>query len=120
MKRIFGVLLLVIGIVLTLLGMLFKLESWELASELLISGLVLTLVGGLMLFFKAFSQIGDGVVPKFRAPLLVLVAGVLLVFLGAISKLESWDYASELLILGNFLQLIGVVWLVYKVLTERK
>lgn len=113
-------LLLLLGIVLTLLGLLFKLESWEMANEMLVSGLVISLVVGVMLFSRAFSKMGSGVEARFKTPLLLLVAGVVLVFFGAISKLESWGYASEMLIVGNILQLIGMVWLVYKALVPKK
>jgi hypothetical protein len=120
MKRIFGVLLLIIGSVLSFLGMLFKLESWELANEMLLLGVVLGVVGGIMLFSKAISQMGKGAGSSFKIPLLIIAAGVVLVFVGAASKLESWNYASELLILGNLVQVIGLGWLVFKVLTGRK
>ncbi len=55
MKRIFTVLLLIFGFVLTLLGLLFKLESWELANEMLITGVAMGVTAGILLFSKAFS-----------------------------------------------------------------
>ena len=120
MKRIFGLLLLILGSILTLLGLLFKLESWELANEMLISGIVMCVTAGILLFSKTFSAMKSQVGAKFKTPLLIIAAGVMLIFFGALSKLESWGYASEMLMLGYFLQVTGILLLIYKALSGRK
>jgi|GEM_PF-2897485 len=119
MKRIFSLLLLILGFVLTLLGLLFKLESWELANEMLITGIAMCVTAGILLFSKTFSAIKSQVGAKFRTPLLIIASGTILTFFGALSKLESWGFASEMLLVGNFLQLTGVLLLVYKAVKGR-
>ena len=115
MKRIFGLLLLILGFILTLVGLLFKLESWELANEILLTGLAVCVTSGILLYFKAFSALKSQVGARFKTPLLIIAAGVILIFFGALSKLESWGYASEMLIIGKLLQVTGILLLIYKI-----
>ncbi len=51
---------------------------------------------------------------------LLLILGSILILLGALSKLESWAYATEMLLLGSLLQVTGVLLLVYKATSKRK
>jgi hypothetical protein len=50
--------------------------------------------------------------------LLVFLAGVGLTFLGLILKLESFEYASQIVTIGLFLQLVGGGRLLFKVLAQ--
>lgn len=57
---------------------------------------------------------------KLKYALLILVAGFIVVTLGALFKLESWEYASELLIIGLALKFIGGILVLYKLLAYPK
>ncbi len=57
---------------------------------------------------------------KLKYALLIFLAAFIFVFLGALFKLESWAYASELLIVGLALKFIGGVLVLYKLLTHPK
>jgi hypothetical protein len=50
--------------------------------------------------------------------LLVFLAGVGLTFLGLILKLESFEYASQIVTIGLILQLVGGGRLLFKVLAQ--
>ena len=56
MKLKHALLIFLAGFVVTTLGALFKLESWEFASELLIVGLSLKLIGGIRFFDECFAH----------------------------------------------------------------
>ncbi|MFN0035496.1 MAG: hypothetical protein ACKVUS_10525 [Saprospiraceae bacterium] len=56
MKLKYALLIFLAGFILIVLGMLFKLESWEFASELLIAGLILKFIGGILLIYKLLTH----------------------------------------------------------------
>ena len=57
---------------------------------------------------------------KLLYSLLIFLAGVGLTFLGLILKLESYEYASQIVTIGLFLQLVGGGRLLFKVLAQSK
>ena len=56
MKIKHAIVLLIVGIICTLLGMLYKLESWANASELLWGGIGLAGIGLVALLYKLIQQ----------------------------------------------------------------
>jgi hypothetical protein len=57
---------------------------------------------------------------KLQFGILLLILGSILIFFGALSKLESWAYATEMLSLGILLEVTGTLPLVNSVLNKRK
>jgi uncharacterized membrane protein len=56
MKLVYPLTILFIAIALTFFGALFKLDSWEGASEMLILGIIAQLVAIGMLFYRAIKN----------------------------------------------------------------
>jgi hypothetical protein len=57
---------------------------------------------------------------KMKHALLIFLSGFIVTALGALFKLESWEYASELLIVGLSLKFTGGILMLYKLLTHPK
>lgn len=57
---------------------------------------------------------------KTKHALVVLVIAFLVVLAGALFKIMHWPLGNELLILGLSLKVIGVILLLYKLLTHSK
>ncbi len=57
---------------------------------------------------------------KTKHALVVLVIAFLVVLVGALAKIMHWPLGNELLILGLSLKVIGVILLLYKLLTHSK
>jgi len=56
MKLKFALLIFIAGFFLTLFGLLFKLESWELATEMLVAGLLAQMVGVVFIVLNAMKS----------------------------------------------------------------
>jgi hypothetical protein len=105
----------ILGAILFVLGALFRVESWPWASEMLIAGFSLIL---LVLTYK-FTQTS----PENRhisLPKGLVILGGIIVVLGAWFKIESWEGASELLIIGNVIVLLALGIYIYQAVKDKK
>jgi hypothetical protein len=57
---------------------------------------------------------------KTKYALIILIVGFIVSFIGALFKLMHWPYASVLLIASTFLQVVGTIILLYKLVTHPK
>lgn len=57
---------------------------------------------------------------KTKHALVVLVIAFLIVLVGALAKIMHWPFGNAMLILGLSLKVIGVLLLLYKLLTRPK
>ncbi len=56
---------------------------------------------------------------KLVYPLTILFIGIALTFFGALFKLESWEGASEMLIVGTIAQVVAIGLLFYRALKNQ-
>jgi len=56
MKLKFALLIFISGFFLTIFGLLFKLESWEMASEMLVAGLLAQMLGIIFIVLNAMKS----------------------------------------------------------------
>jgi membrane protease YdiL (CAAX protease family) len=118
--RILLIICLIIGSILFLAGALFKLESWEGASTMLLSGIGLLLTPVAIGSRKLINELLTSKMKNkglLLVTLCVFVISTLLTLAGAVFKLESWEGASEMLIVGEvcffisiILAIITVIW----------
>ncbi|HEX8269559.1 MAG TPA: gliding motility protein GldL [Flavobacterium sp.] len=57
---------------------------------------------------------------KVKHGVIFLVLGYILTFVGALFKLMHWPYASPMLIIATFFEVVGSIILLYKLLTYPK
>jgi hypothetical protein len=57
---------------------------------------------------------------KTKYALIILIVGFVISFIGVLFKLMHWPYASIMLITSTFLQVIGSIILLYKLVTYPK
>lgn len=96
-----------------IVGFLFKIQSWPFASEILtVSAFVFLLGTVLMLVLKLKKER-----PALRIVNVWLVLMANLLIFGALFKIQSWPYASEML---NYSVLGGGLGLLLKFMQERK
>lgn len=72
---------------------------------------------GFRTFAHHFEVVTNRLCMKLKYSLLIILSGFILIALGALFKLASWEFASRLIIAGLILKLIGGVLLIYKLLT---
>ncbi|MBC7778127.1 MAG: hypothetical protein H7246_22025 [Phycisphaerae bacterium] len=99
MKLSFATLIFIIGFFLTLMGLLFKLESWPNASVMLVLGMPLGFVGLVLIVLNAMKT----------KPNIFLIIGFFLTLMGFLFKLKSYPNVSEMLMLGMLLGFVGFV-----------
>lgn len=57
---------------------------------------------------------------KTKHALIILVIGFVISFVGALFKLMHWPFASVMLTVATILQVIGIIILLYKLVTYPK
>lgn len=100
-------------VIMCLMGILFKVQSWPYASEFLIAGIM-----SMWLFFILIPNVE---IRKYKAKstihLLVTLMGFVLVigYAGVLFRIEAYPYANELLTVGLVLILPILGWMLFKI-----
>ncbi len=99
------------------IGALFKIQSWPYASELLTIGmLVFLFVSMLVVIFRTISEKSLAVF----AYSFFGLASVNLFIIGALFKIQSWPYASELLTIGTlFFLFVSILFVIFRAILEK-
>lgn len=53
-------------------------------------------------------------------PIIFILFGLSLTILGALFKIQHWQFASELLTFGMFLKVFGILFLIIKLISHAK
>lgn len=96
-----------------IIGMLFKIQSWPYASEILTISVPVFLLGTIIMSMIELRK--EALVLRLITAWLVLMVNLLII--GCLFKIQAWSYASEL-INGSFLG--GTLGFVFKLIQEQK
>ena len=103
---------LVISIILFVIGSLFKIQSWEGGSILLLSSFIFMLPTLFLIFFKMKKS-------KNSFNLLLGSFGIFLIFLGALLKIESYEFSVAIILIGVIISIIALLLHIFKTLTSK-
>lgn len=127
MKKIHVVLIIIfgcLGIAITFIGALAKLEHWPIASTMLIIGLLLNgcfaLIGLPLVIYYFINKNNAKVNALTAASIACIGLGVACTFIGAYSKLEHWPAAGAIRLAGIIFILLAVALSIFGNLKKLK
>jgi hypothetical protein len=106
-----GILALLFSIGSIILGLLFKIESWEGANEILVRGALMLLPTG-VLFYKASNSASPWDFLKQGIAIICIVVGLFVFALGIMVHAEYYVlFSYEIALVGSCLFILGIILL---------